>query len=209
MIVTFGTATKEVESYLGVGAITAGDADNNRIISIINAVESFLKQGTRRKFEETTYTNEVHDVMEGQKMLGLSDYPVTVLTSVQKVSSIATDGTITWETLNGNEYVLDSDTGILFSRSRTGFPAGRQYMRVTYTAGYTSADITNDAQDEIKTWKLLELSLIAKEYGLAKENQRHLGNISFAEGSVSIQFELDALQRRLLGQLTRPLHVTR
>lgn len=208
-IVSNGTTTSEVESYLGLKtAIDIAVADGKRFEVLIKAVEAFMKAETGRKFKETTYTAEIYDVIPEQEALFLSDHPVSVFTKLEWVTDRDNLGVVTLETITKDDYVVDLDGGILMSLSGA-FPDGPQALRATYTAGYNATDITNSTKDEIAIWKLLELSLIAREWGLSKEPKRHLESISFGGEAPRFQFDLDPNQRRLLALLKRHKHMFR
>lgn len=199
-ILTFGAdSTNEVESYLGLkDSIDTGSQDGVKLNILIKSIEGWLKVATGRNFEEKTYTTEVHDVDSFQSIIFLSDQPVTAFTKLEKVTDRATDGTVTLETIEKDSYV--------FARNRVEsligpFPKGLQNLRATYTAGYTASEIDDTTKGEVAIWKALELSIIAREWGLAKENKRHLANISFGDESTTYNFDLDAGQQRLLYML--------
>ena len=205
-IVTFGAdSTSEVESYLGFkDSIDPASQEGIKLDVIIKSIEAWLKAATGRLFEETTYTTEIHDVEAFQRLIRLSDYPVTAFTLLSKVIDRDTAGVVTLETIEKDAYVVTRNR----LESLIGpFPVGLQNLRATYTAGYTSAQITANSAatdlnsqtfDEVPIWKALELSIIAREWGLAKENKRHFSNINFGDESTTFSFDLDGGQRRLL-----------
>ncbi len=199
-ILTFGTdSTNEVESYLGFrDSIDPASQDGVKLGILIKSIEGWLKIATGRLFEETTYTKEVHDVEPFQRIIFLSDLPVTTFTLLEKVVDRDSDGVVTLETIEKDAYITSRDR----VESLIGpFPAGLQSIRATYTAGYKTAEITDTTTDEVAIWKALELSILAREWGLAKENKRHLSNINFGDESTTFSFDLDGGQRRLLYML--------
>jgi len=199
-IVTFGVdTTKEVEGYLGFNQpIDRTDAVGVEVNLLILSVEGWLRLVTGRNFEEQTYTKEIHDVEPFQSIVFLSDQPVTTFTLLEKVTDRDSAGVVTLETIDADEYVVTRNRVEALGHH---FPAGLQNIRATYTAGYTTAQITNTSSDEVAMWKALELSIIAREWGLAKENKRHIRNINFGDESETFNFDLDQWQRRLLYML--------
>lgn len=199
-ILTFGTdSTNEVESYLGFkDSIDPASQDGVKLNILIKSIEGWLKIAIGRAFEEATYTTEIHDVEPHQRTIFLSDRPVTTFTLLSKVVDRDSDGVVTLETIEKDAYVVTRNR----VESLTGpFPVGLQNLRATYTAGYTTSEITNTSEDEVAIWKALELSILAREWGLAKENKRHLSNINFGDESTTFNFDLDSGQRRLLYML--------
>ncbi len=199
-ILTFGTdSTSEVESYLGFkDSIDPTSQDGVKLNILIKSIEGWLKIATGRAFEEATYSVEIHDVEPHQRTIFLSDRPVTVFTLLSKVIDRDSDGVVTLETIGKDTYVVTRNR----VESLIGpFPVGLQNLRATYTAGYTPTEITDTSEDEVAIWKALELSIIAREWGLSKENKRHLSNINFGDESETFNFDLDSGQRRLLYML--------
>jgi hypothetical protein len=203
-ICSTGTLTSEVEAYLGLKtAIDNATADGARLELLVLGVESWLKEETGRAFEQATYTDEAYDIGQRQDSIILTDYPVTTFTSLKRVDSLASDGTPdTTTTLDADTYATYTDEGIV--RLRSGyFSTGLKKYLLTYVAGYTTTQITNNSAAEVRIWKQLELGIIAREYGLAKKNKRHLRSISFGDESNTFQFDLDFMQQRLLNKLKR------
>ena len=101
----------------------------------INRATDVIDKYCNRTFKSTTYTNEYYDGTGG-KYLFLKNFPITVLTSVEYYDRISAQ--VTSELTEDTDYIAYYDEGMLYSN---GWTSGRKNIRVTYTAGYSSADM--------------------------------------------------------------------
>jgi len=182
----------------GIESITAVD---EKILLLQLSVEAFVKRVTGRGFEQANYA-KFYSIKSGQPEILLDDFPVTEFASLEYVTNRNTDGSVTLAEYEKNTYVVDLDAGIVTSLSGP-FKAGPQAVKATYTAGYTSTQISENSADEIRILKALCLSILAREYGLAKDDKRHLRSISFGDESSSYWAGLDKYQREMIDILKK------
>jgi hypothetical protein len=124
------TSLSAVKHYKGV---TATDHDSE-LLRLIGAVDAFVARYCGRVLESTTLT-EYQSGEDGQTRLFLREYPVTAITSIHD-DPRRTYGAETQ--LSTNDYVLTDPQAGIVDLDGTSFRAGRNNIRVVYTAGYAA-----------------------------------------------------------------------
>jgi hypothetical protein len=187
----------EVQDYLDISSL------DNKTALIVKAAEAFWFGDLDRAFIEASYTT-LHDINPSQNVLLLEDRPVTEFTKLEYVSSRASDGTPTYIEYDGDEYVVDSEAGIVRKLSGS-FPAGAQEIRSTYTAGFTAAQIAATSHYDIAILKSLLCWSIARQHMLITGGPKmHMRSSTAPEGgSTSYQFGLTAYELEARAKLWR------
>lgn len=190
-------SSDEVINYLKLSEI------DESVQFLWDSIEAFVQRQTVRNFCEKDYSY-FENIKEGQTQIGLRDIPVKTFTSLEFVSSRDSEGAVELWTWEKNTYVVDTASGVVHSLVGK-FPEGPQICKLTYAAGYSAAELAaGTVSSEINELKLLITTLLVREWGLSKENKRHLKSISFADETSTYQFDLDHLQRRMLLNLKLP-----
>lgn len=115
-----------------VFASITDDSEDEILQIYIDAAEEFIKNYCNRTFEETVYTNELYDG-PGTPCLVVDDYPILSVEEIleydEVVSSISD--------LDDDGYYIKNNRpyGIYHSLC---WSAGRDTIKVSYTAGYSS-----------------------------------------------------------------------
>lgn len=122
-LITVGQA----KTFLGI------TGQDELLTDLINAVTTYIESKCHRRFKESTYTQELLDG-KGSYEVTLKNYPVTTFTLLEKRN--ATDNTNSWNTVDTDDYYIDTDSGLLTSVCK--FSNGIQNYRATYTAGYAT-----------------------------------------------------------------------
>ena len=125
-------AVGAVRRLLAVGL--SESYDNNRLRGLIETASAQIRWFCRKDFKLTAHTNEKYDG-DGTSMLVLRDTPINT------VSALSIQGqAVDLATLKVyDDYIAFDDAGDYDPRLRQVggiFPAGRQNISVTYTAGY-------------------------------------------------------------------------
>lgn len=141
----------DVYAYLGL----EGDVPETQktvIEDCINSASEDIEQYLNRNIISRTYTDEAHSVCanpqpdrEGRvyyvtpKTLYLRNYPVSAITAIKFDNTAVSD--ITEGVTTGFFYSATdlANIGCIFYES--GWPEGENYIKVTYTAGYSVANV--------------------------------------------------------------------
>jgi hypothetical protein len=131
------TNLADVKESLGIASGIA--TYDNLVRRKINQATEMIETYCDRRFLSTVYTDEEYDGT-GIDELRLNQYPITAFTSLSVRDTPLNESD--WETTDSELYFVDLDTGIL----RLLFNAGGRWGRykVTYTAGYTAANLPQD-----------------------------------------------------------------
>lgn len=187
----------EVRDYLQVDTI------DRKTELLIKTAEAYWFADLDRAFVQADYVTD-HDVEHNQKTLLLEDRPVTTFTKLEYVSSRDSDGTPTFTEYDGDEYVVDTDAGIVKKMSGS-FPEGREEVRSTYTAGFTAQEIEDTSEDDVAMLKLLILAYVARQFMLISSGPKmHMRTASAPEGgSTSYQFAPTEFELRIRNMISR------
>ena len=198
-----GSLTDEVESAFNLTApVDTATQDGALISRVVRAAEAFVKTEARRTFELEDYVDEAYDIEPGMPDLLLSNRPVKSLFSIKYVISRGSDGSVQTSELAAGDYVLDKTAGIV-TLVYGWFPYGPQTVLVSWEAGYPLAEISLNANEEIRVLKQLCLSIAQNWYKKQKDQIGHMASVSFGDESVTINFDLTGDEKRLLNQLRR------
>lgn len=125
----------EVKSELNI----SGTDQDTYIGTLRNAIESLWDEETGRTWESSERT-QYYNSPEHSQVLMLDDYPVSSTADFD----IWDDPDWEWgdaDKIDTDEYRIDYDEGIFYYDSY--FYQGKQSIKVTYTAGYTSNTFPN------------------------------------------------------------------
>src|SRR3990167_2541737 len=182
-----------------------GDAQDSRLIPIINQVTGFIERYCKRSFLSQTYTSEEYDGT-GTGCLILKQFPVTTLTSLQYRDS--DDNSLdTWTTVDSDDYFWYADGRIKLASATGKFREVPKKSRATYVAGYlidfdnenTPASHTLPEEIEYACHKLVSALLNTRRAeGLEEESQ--------GDQSVRLKKEVfnDAETRAILDKYAAP-----
>lgn len=127
----------ELDQFL---QITIGNSDLSN--TLINIASDFIDNFTSRKIISAPYTDEAYDG-NNDPYIYLKQYPVTAVSAVKN-----------WDTYNNvvlytfteyTEYLKYLDEGYIYIRGKT--VRGHKNYRITYTAGYSIADVPYDLKN--------------------------------------------------------------
>lgn len=174
------TTRQRLIDFLGLGSVS-DTTKQNVLDRIIDSVTEYIEKSyCNRRFQLTTYTNEVYDG-EGSDTLLLKNFPVTAVTSVQIRDSVQNEDS--WETVDTKDYYTKVDSGIIKGMAGYTFPTGPAMIRVTYSAGFdfnTSDKPLSDTQAadlEYACWKLCAAAYNQRK-GTPGISQEALGDYS-------------------------------
>jgi len=182
-LLTYGELESEVEALLGLQtSLSEVSAAGSRILLLLNAVESRVRQETGRAFVSTAYADEPID-SDGYPTIVLPDRPIISWTSIKQVLEYDDAGAVSSTyTIPRKDYLLYSDSGRAVMRSGS-WPAGRQALLFSATLGYSDDDIADAATDDLKTLKIVLGSILAREHGRFKDTTHHMQSLSMGDGS--------------------------
>lgn len=190
----------DVKELLGIAS--SDSTKNNLIIRKINQSTEIIEGYCRRRFKETTYTNEIYDGT-GTDQLGLLNYPIS---SVEAITVGMRDTTLNeddFNTVDSELFFIDYTGGLL--NGVGSFYGGWGQYRVTYTAGY--ATIPDDLAEACAT---LAAYFVANDPSMSafvtrkKEGSREISYSDTASRGnlyeqLGIQITLDRYSRTTLG----------
>lgn len=151
------TTVARLASFLGIATPASGSTKETQLILQINALTSFIHNYLGYDPKSQTYTNEEMDSNGGESLL-LGAFPVTTFTSLQVRTSAENEDD--WDSVSGDDYHVDNDSGIIYGAGRRRFLGGRRLYRATYTAGFvfdnssTFLGDTDGADIELAAWML-------------------------------------------------------
>lgn len=130
------TSKARVKDRLGITS-TAFDTVLDRLIL---ATTARIEAMCNRKFMQATYTNELYDgaSISGARgsILIVKNAPILSISSVQYKTGLNSNPT--WYSYDADDYDVDLTAGLLYFGR---LPAGRQNIRLTYTAGYSGFNV--------------------------------------------------------------------
>jgi len=136
--------TARAKEYLGITA----DDDNTLFDVLIKAVSDVIENYCKRTFTEAQFT-EYFDGDDIKDYIVLGNYPVSAAEG--KVIAIyynsGTFGTPVWTAFNADNYKLITDEGMVYMDVMY---AGKQNIKVVYTAGYAAGSIPDAIQLAVK-----------------------------------------------------------
>lgn len=177
--------------------LTVTDFDT-LLSNIILAVTAKMETLTNRRFNEGTYTHELHDGSDPHGSIRTTI--ITKNAPLQSVSSLqyqaGTNSFPDWVDFDEDDYFIDYDDGIITVPD--GLPVGFRNIRVTYVGGYSGHSIgvdnswvydyeptdTIDGSNLVFTLPVAAYQVIAYADG-ARESS---ANITFTPGGTSFSF---------------------
>jgi hypothetical protein len=201
-ILSIGTAlTDDVESGLHLTEIVNPALPQGAMITlVVKAAESQVKLETGRNFEQTVFVDEPYDIAPNTTDLLLSDRPVVSIESIEEVIGREEDGTVTVRVIPAGQYVVNKATGIV-SKLSGSFISGKQALLVSWTAGYTPAEIEGSANNEIKVLKQLCLSITQNWYTKRDKGIGDYTTMSAPGESASFNLDFTPDEIRMINQL--------
>jgi hypothetical protein len=133
------TTVERLKQYLRITVNTYDD----ELEFAINAATDEIERYCNRRFQETTYTNELYNG-SGSAQLLLNNWPVSTTDPFSLGRRDTSLNQNSFSTIDGEFYFIDYDTGTLDLVGSDGFNFGYsdrftrvpKYYRVTFTAGY-------------------------------------------------------------------------
>lgn len=180
----------DTKDYLGI----SGSTYDNLLKQIINTAVDFCESYCQRRFIETAHTSEYHSG-DCSNALILKNSPISSSPAVvleEATNPLASDSG--FRTIASRDYFVDPDAGMI--ETNFALQKGIRNYRVTYTAGWTLANVPNDLK--LACWEL-----VSKVF-----NIRKVGGISrqtLGDMSVDFEKELDTNKtlQSLLGKYVR------
>lgn len=136
------TDLEDLKSFLGIAGSTT--AHDDLLENLINGASGFIEAYTNRRLKSTVYNSATladrkftwYDG-DNTKSLFLREYPITAVSAVT-VSGATISAASAADYYGSTGYVIHHDRGELFYANH--WEAGKQNIRVSYTAGYLSTD---------------------------------------------------------------------
>lgn len=195
--------TTEISDRLAKSATGYDPLKDNGLVGLDwPGVEAMVKRRCRRNFESASYTSYFNISEPGISRVILEDWPVSAFTSLSYLTAVSSAGVETWQAYDAGDYVVDLNEGIVRLRYDE-FSEGVRQVKAVYTAGYTSAQLTANALDEVLILKSLLLSIIQREYAINKEHKRHMRSHSFGDESTTYNFDFTFDELSKIRQLKR------
>ena len=123
----------------------SGSGEDTKLTQYSAEIDDCVKTYLGRDIETATYTDEIYDG-SGTNYLITRQRPITAITTLQVYEGLDGDGVEDWETWTQNdEYqrlIIVKEAHALYMEPK--FPKGDQNLKVTYTAGYSAANIPDD-----------------------------------------------------------------
>lgn len=154
-----------------VEAGISGTQDDVLLTALLSAVLSLWDKLTGRTWLSASYT-EYHDSERGSAMIFLKHFPVTAVASLYDDPNWSYGADTLIDT---DYYKTDMEAGVIHYLSK--FNVGKQNIKVTYTAGYTSVTVP--------AWlKELIIRQVAVWHQQAANKRWPVSSISSKEGTV-------------------------
>jgi hypothetical protein len=156
-LVSYALVTlNEVQEALQISA----GPDDARLNGYINRATDMIEQYCQRRFLSTAYTNELYSG-DNTYYLYTRNWPITALSALSWGSGSV--GSRSFEAVDTSNYAIETqgakDRGAIYSE--VGFPNGSDNIRISYTAGYTQANIPGYIKEAC-------LELVSYLYGRSK-----------------------------------------
>lgn len=127
------TTKARVKDRLGITATTYDDLFDR----LIAATTKRMSQMCNRRFLQATYTHQLYDGVDTygarRRMLFLKSAPVNSITAFEY--KLGLNSNPTWYEFDEDDYDVDLALGVIYLKG--SLPAGRQNIRVTYSAGWS------------------------------------------------------------------------
>jgi len=128
------TTPTRLKEYLGLSGLTA--VQETLIERIIDSATEYIENYCQRRFQKTTYTQEVYDGM-GSEFLQLNQYPVDSSEAVSLGRRASAGNEDDWSSIDSDNYFVHYESGLLEYVKGSKFTSAPRKYRVTYTAGFT------------------------------------------------------------------------
>jgi len=188
--------------------IPSADTSHDTLLErlIVQATDLIEQECGGRRFKAATYTEQVYSKDQGQQMVFLRNWPITVMTAAQYRAG--TPDVPAWTDLLGSEYEVEDGLGYENNGIVRvyGGVSGTNTLRFTYTGGYL---INFAAEDTPASHNLpWELTDLCERLTLALFNKRtDDGKSQMSSQEVSITWSTlltDPLDKRIIQRYQRP-----
>lgn len=162
------TTIAKAKTHLGI----SGTDDDTLLERIVNYATDFIESYCDRRFDKTTYSNELYDGDDFDYWLYLKNLPITTLTKIEQNNGTTDEPD--WDELDeGDDYEKYLTEGKIYIYDRV---TGKRNYRVNYEAGYTT--IPYDLE-------MLCIRLVARIY----EKRKSEGRSAESLGPANISWE--------------------
>lgn len=194
------TTLQRQKDFMGISAV-----DYDTVLDrLIDCATDFIEEYCDRRFQETTYTNELYDGTGNRRLL-LENYPINSSSSFTLQIRGSTDNEDDWSTEDTSNYFIKYEQGIVEFANKI-FVKVVQHYRATYTAGYdydNAATFLSDvgaADLEFACWKLVT------RYFTQRKSSGDIESESIGNYSVTFMREIneDPVIARILNKYLRP-----
>lgn len=190
-------SVSDVKELLGIAS--SDNTKNNLIIRKINQATEIIEGYCRRRFKETTYTDEIYDGT-GTDQLGLLNYPISAVTLSMRDTTL---NEADFNSVDSELFFIDSTSGLL--NGVGSFYGGWGQYRVTYTAGYST--IPSDLAEACATLAAYFVSNDPSMSAFVTRKKEGSREISYSDTAnrgnlyeqLGIQITLDRYSRTTLG----------
>lgn len=154
------TTVERVANFLGLDVPASGSPAEAQLELKINAVSNVIQRYTGVTFKKQQFTEEFSP--ERSQTYNLKHYPVILNEGIILERRNSQLNESEWETIDGEYYSVDAESGIIYNMAGIIFFRGRNLYRVTYYAGYdfdnSSSFLSDtDAGDvELAVWLMVQ-----------------------------------------------------
>lgn len=152
------TTPQRAADFIGMGTLSGVNA--TKFERLVNSVTDFIENYIGYRVKKTTYTHEEYN-SNGGNTICLKSLPVLESENFDLQKRTSGDNDDSWESIDGDDFHVDWETGIIYGAGGRRFNRGHKNYRVTYTAGYdydnsaTFLSDTDGADIEMAAWLLI------------------------------------------------------
>lgn len=187
------TTLVQLKAHLDITASTWDTVLEQMIDGATDYIESMCGQ---RRFKSTTYTAKLFDGSPASdrciRSIYLPHLPVTAVATVEY--NIGTPSNPSWQEFLDDDWIFYEDRGEI--RFASDLPVGRQNIRITYTAGYST--IPQDLEQ-------LCIRLASREWN--KRKSQGMSNENVGGMSINWQTTLEDFDRDIISKYAAPISV--
>lgn len=189
-IMPLGTSTTGLKGYLRI-TDSAQDAQLQFLLDVVHQAVFDYVEGRILRLSATPWV-QIFDG-PGDVDLYLPQFPLSTLTALEEGYIVDSAGTFAvLQAFDTTSYILDKAAGAVRALNGQAFSRGRLNHRVTYTAGYSTAQMPPNLQKAVGDW----VGVILKR---VKDKSWDIVSISFGDESKSVALsEMPESSRRIL-----------
>lgn len=135
------TTVERAANFIGISVPSSNSVEESLLERFIDGVTELIEGYLQMRVMQTAYSNQEYDTEDGDALV-LEQAPVSSTASFvlqRRQSGLNEDN---WETVDGQNYHVDLDAGIIYAIRGSRFAQTRRGYRVSYTAGF---DFDNSA----------------------------------------------------------------